>query len=447
MTGNAFLKRLKFQLDFLSAEDQKTVLAFYERKLKDTDALTEEAVVKSFGSPERIAAKLKDVFTGQSTACQAQEENFDGDAPSDQNSDSVAQADEIEESGFESESVAQKTEEDSAEHRTNVDLALETETKDEDLLMSDFECGEDRLQDTLPSENDESQKTQSEDDNQDEIDLIFSKPNSRENKAELVHSLENEEITPLFGEKVIIEQRSEPVEEIVLEPIDRENGLTPQEIENAKAETLEKAQKFDEDTFHDEEESGETKIEECSDDIDEEMSVEPFVTEDKDLSGTAVSPYQIDPLEEDAPVEYVGVFKKMFAKSTASKGTVSFLTVFLSILTFPLLILPFAAGIISYAALTLIIIFLSVLVFAIIAALVVGGVIELIYGFAMLFDTVSVALIEIGVGTVIFSFVTALTGLVYELLFGVMPKVIKFLTKKFKRYMKVLYCYLYGGNA
>jgi hypothetical protein len=84
---------------------------------------------------------------------------------------------------------------------------------------------------------------------------------------------------------------------------------------------------------------------------------------------------------------------------------------------------------------------------AIIALLVVGGVVELIHGLALLFETVSVALIEIGLGTVIFSFVIAVAALIYEFLFGIIPRVVVWMTKKFIHYTKHLFCFLYGGEA
>ena len=62
-----FLKRLMFQLDFLNEEDQKTVILFYEKKLSAAaDAAQEEEIVKTFGSPEHIAANLKETYLAQS---------------------------------------------------------------------------------------------------------------------------------------------------------------------------------------------------------------------------------------------------------------------------------------------------------------------------------------------------------------------------------------------
>ena len=125
----------------------------------------------------------------------------------------------------------------------------------------------------------------------------------------------------------------------------------------------------------------------------------------------------------------------------------SALTLLLSILVSPLLLLAFGAGVFVYVALSAVVIAVALLAFAIIAALVICGVVELIHGCALLFESVPVALIELGLGTVLFSLVTAISALVHEFLFGIVPKILKFLTVKFKRYMKVLYCYLYGGIA
>jgi hypothetical protein len=80
-------------------------------------------------------------------------------------------------------------------------------------------------------------------------------------------------------------------------------------------------------------------------------------------------------------------------------------------------------------------------------ALIIGGVIELIYGFTMFFNSVPVALIELGLGTVLFALVVASAALIYEFLFGILPKAIKKLTALCKKYLKKFCLYLYGGNA
>lgn len=435
MTGNAFLKRLKFQLDFLSPEDQKAVLSFYERKLIDADTLTEEeALVKSFGSPERIAQKLRDVFLGQTK--KAEEENFSEESIETTNADQPTHEND---SSLQNKIENTSLSDESKEGTQNVTEESSSLPFDSDVEVSLFE-------ESIATDEVDQNASDLTKQNDLEEDLIFSKPAIPENTPEIVQSLENKEITPLYGEKVAIEQKTEPIEEIILEPLDRENGFTTQEIEMAKAETLEKAQKFDENTYSEPESNPDKTDLEVSD--EESKTIEQAPT--TPIQEIPASIYELDPQDKEEANEtkkFTGLFKKMFASSSLSTGSITFFVVLLSVIVFPLLVLPFALGLICYIVLAAVILLLSLLVFILIAALVVGGIVELIYGFAMLFDTVSVALIEIGVGTVIFSIVTALTGLVYELLFGIMPRAIKLITKKFKRYMKVLFCYLYGGNA
>ena len=173
MTGIAFLKRLTFQLDFLNDQDKKTVLSFYEQKLQNAETLLEEeAIVRSFGTPEYIAKKLKSAYFSHLAAVESAKEN--------------ERVQEI--------SVSQNVE------TTEVNVG-----KSE----SDADAG--------------ANNVESED------DLIFSKQHAPQ-KSEMIHSLENKEVKTLYGEKVIIEDRIEPIEEIVIEPIDSENGLTEEEI-------------------------------------------------------------------------------------------------------------------------------------------------------------------------------------------------------------------------
>jgi hypothetical protein len=113
----------------------------------------------------------------------------------------------------------------------------------------------------------------------------------------------------------------------------------------------------------------------------------------------------------------------------------------------PVLLLILGVGIFLYAVLTLTLVSVAAVLFASMVALIVAGIVELIYGIMLLFDTVSVALIELGVGTVLFAAVTAVVALIYEVLFGWLPGALKGITFLLKRYLRWIITWLYGGRA
>ncbi len=432
MTGNAFLKRLRIQLDFLSPEDQEVVLDFYQKKLMQADTFTEEeAIVKSFGSPEHIAQKLKETFiqhlAAQKEAKDEHSEECIGCEPT--------PCDESEESEQSEESPSEK------EYPISSDISISEESSCEPTpspaaTVEKCDLTEDTFSpDPVDVSEDESAVENGEPslENQEE-DVIFSKGVTEEKAPEVIHSLENNEIKTLYGEKVVIEERTEPIEEFTLDPLDRENGLTQEEIENAKAETLEKAKHFQNETTA----------------IEEELEVDPMPKEEafEAVEELDAKPEDENALKKELPTERtIGIFERMFSGSNTSSGTVTFVTVLLSLILSPVLLLIFGLILAAYAIVTLAILLLSALLLALVVALIIAGVIELVYGFAALLDTVSVALIEIGLGTVLFSLVTAIAGLIYEFIFGVLPKTLVRLTRLCKKSLKAIKNYLYGGKA
>lgn len=440
MTGNSFLKRLMFQLDFLSPEDVKTVLSFYESKIALADTLTEEEeIVRSFGSPEHIAKKLKEAFDRQ----RAEKDSLANDAVSEEATES-ASLDPAEENGKD---IKVDIHEDDADplDEGEVEEAAILENADDAPQPSDEGVEISESVDTAPEE---------------EEDLIFSKPVTVEKAPEIVHSLENKEIKSLYGEKVVIEEKEEPVEEIVLEPIDDENGLTAEEIEQAKADTLEKAKNYttttielptmpesiEEDVVEDEsliEGKEEPEIKENVVVVEDEKAEVEEEEKEREI-------YSLDEEDEGEDVEkerVAGLFNRLFPATKLGNSASLTLKVLLSIIISPLLLIVFGAGIVTYLALTGVVVIVSALLALLMIALVLLGIVELVYGFAMLFDTVSVALIEIGVGTVLFALVTAAFAMIYELIMGVVPKTLKKFTHLMKRYFVHVRTYLYGGQV
>ncbi len=456
MTGNAFLKRLMFQLDFLNENDKKTVLCFYEKKLQEADTLLEEeSIVKGFGSPDHIAQKLKEAFLSQSAAAEETgEEDSDSDIEDSPSEDVALMKSDSDED------IATENQDEDFETDNEIEPLEEVSDNSSSVLANDdhsiTECSETDVAEYEPETQEESDE-----------DLIFSKPATIEKAPEIIHSMDDKETKTLFGEKVVIRDRETPIDEVVLEAIDEENGLTKEEIDAAKAETLEKANKYRTESFLVPKEINPKADDESDDPVAEEGGIpssdftegEPEKEEafpDEDSEKELESPKLAFPNDEESegikedtesePIKTVpGIFKKMFV--SLSPRLSNTLTILLSLLISPILVLLFGAGTLIYLTITVITLFFSLVLFALIAALIVLGVIELVYGVAMLFETVSVALIEIGLGTVLFSLVVAVAALIYEFFFGILPKGVKFFTRQFVRYCKSIYKFLYGGKA
>lgn len=267
------------------------------------------------------------------------------------------------------------------------------------------------------------------DGNKEDGDLIFSKPIQIEKASELVHSLEDHEVKTLYGEKVVIHNREiATTEEQVLEPIDQANGLTNEEILMAKAKTLEKTEGF----------STEKKPEKES---LEKTSGIPLEEDEQQPS------LESNVKTEAAKKDFIGIFNKIVPAEKYDKTTKIALIALLTLAVSPILIFIFGvflgiyAGLVAFTAATV------VLLFVLMILIVAVGVVELVHGFLVIFDSVEAALIELGFGTVLFSFVVAIAALIYEFIFGIVPKWLKWLTKFFIHYTRLLYCYLYGGKA
>ena len=145
--------------------------------------------------------------------------------------------------------------------------------------------------------------------------------------------------------------------------------------------------------------------------------------------------------------EFVGIFNKLLPSDKYDKTKKLSLLILLTVAISPILIficgliLSVYAGLVALTAIVVALLFLAMI------AIVAIGVVELVHGFLVLFDSVAAALIEIGFGTVLFSLVIAMAALIYEFIFGIVPKWLKWLTKYVIYYAKLLYCVIYGGKA
>jgi len=263
-------------------------------------------------------------------------------------------------------------------------------------------------------------------------DLIFSKPLSVEKSSKVVHSMEDHEVKTLYGEKVVVEGRVETKVKTIEEPIDEANGLTTEEIRIAKKKTLEKTEAF----------------------TDEAPKI------DEDPAETDPSPATSIPLEEEAcddpsekkskqtaKKEFFGLFNRILPNGKFKKSSKMLLLILLTLAVSPIILAAFGFVLTVYAALVGFTALVVCALFALMIGSIAIGVVELVHGFLVLFDSVAAALIELGFGTVLFSFVIAIAALIHEFIFALVPKWIKWITKIFVRHTKFLYCYLYGGKA
>ncbi len=268
-------------------------------------------------------------------------------------------------------------------------------------------------------------------DEDDDDDLIFTKPHAAPKASEVIHSLENREVKTLYGEKVIIEKKSEKIEEFVLEPIDEDNGLTQEEIEHAKEETLEKVKMFHTDSLDG---LSQSPDEEKSDEVPPQSKV---IIEEDDSQSFDKS--------KETPQKKNGIFSSLFSFLHLPKKSHLFFAVLFSVILSPILLAVFGFGILAYSAVAALIVLLGIVLFALMIVLVIIGVLELVYGFLILFDNVTIALIELGLGTILFALVTAIAALIYEFLFAVTPRILKKISRFYSNCTKNLFQWLYGG--
>lgn len=437
MTGSAFLKRLSIGLDFLPEEQRETVLQYYRDKLSFADTISEEEeIVKHFGTPDAICKKLREAVESREEAEIAPEQD---DAP---------------------EEAPMQEEDLTALPKAEAD-PTRTVQEDEDLTE-------------IPA----PERTDGKEISDTPEDVIFSKPPAEEEGHELVQSMDDHESFNLYGKKVDVKKDPDKIE-LPAEVDD----LTPEELELAKQSALEKAKRFDEEVLGEETpdeqsdassdpesegsaaETGEERSDgseketdsdigdkaetEREDAIPEVIDPDPPAKEEKHTDGETEENAAFFPDEDEEELvvtrEYPGIFRKLFPG--LSDSGILILKILFSVIFSPLLLLVFGTGIALYAGLTVAIALIALVLFLLMVAFIIGGVVELIYGVTQLFYAVSVGLIEIGLGTVLFGIVTAVVGLIYEFLFGVVPKTLKGLTRLCKKYLRLLAAVIYGGRA
>ncbi|MPN43427.1 hypothetical protein SDC9_190987 [bioreactor metagenome] len=69
------------------------------------------------------------------------------------------------------------------------------------------------------------------------------------------------------------------------------------------------------------------------------------------------------------------------------------------------------------------------------------------YGIIMLFQNITIALIEIGIGTMVFSIVIAIVGIGYQLVAGLIPAIIGKLSALYKYGLQILKAYFFGTSS
>ncbi|MBE6551808.1 MAG: hypothetical protein E7665_06715 [Ruminococcaceae bacterium] len=127
-----------------------------------------------------------------------------------------------------------------------------------------------------------------------------------------------------------------------------------------------------------------------------------------------------------------GLFGIILKKLNVSKQMRPVVFTLLLILFTPLLLVLTALLFMLYVASIAVILSIAIFLFLLVVIPVVIAVIDMSYGIIMLFSNITAALIEIGIGTMIFGVVIALIGFGYQLVAGAIPSILKKLTALYK---------------
>lgn len=451
MTKREFISFVESSLDFLDSKEKETALAFFSEKFSlCTSEDDENAIIEAFGDPSKFVEKFKADHRSFQKSKKNKEktikkyldsrfrqnapvlgEKVDQDYLAGQNSEQIDPA--SNEGTKESpQKRTPKKKKNAKEIKKENEKQNEEENKTENVKADDQDSKVD--QEAEINEQKESA----------EPSKIEAKENFLKSISDAFSSLKNNVILPLlnkFNSKT--NQTGTHNEEAGLEPIDEANGLTAEEIDLAKAETLEKANSFYE---HEEEilsAVNEEKDFTVGSENEEERNEDtaPIPLEEEEETGKKI---KIPKLPE---IVYPGLFNQFVPKDKYNDYARIGLLALLTLAVSPALAVAIGLVLFVYAALVAFTLTVAGGFFAIMIVLIACGIVELVHGFLLIFDSVPAALIEIGFGTVLFSIVTAISALVYEFVFGIVPKWLKWITSVFIRYTKLLFCYLYGGKA
>ena len=119
----------------------------------------------------------------------------------------------------------------------------------------------------------------------------------------------------------------------------------------------------------------------------------------------------------------------------------------LYILFSPVFLLLSIALALVYSAAFVAILLCAAILCVIEAALILVSVAELVYALISFVQSIPIALIELGLGTVLISLVTAITALVYQLLTGAIPSAMKKITKLCKHSFRFCRDFFFGSKG
>ncbi len=480
MTKTEFFDFIESSIDFLEAKEKEVVLTFFEKKfsLCSTDD-DEKMTIEAFGELEEFIEKFRTDYRsfkktkkGKDKAINNYlESRFRHIAPkkADENDNNIS-----EDSNCEENKISEENKKDKKGSKKNKKGsepvacdAVEEITATEDKATDTDKNSSKKKSKKKNKKNDSSAEEKAE-------DTAKSEPSeNKETNSDEIKNEEKKEKTPLPVKEIAISfltktktffinfakstmllvrkissklSKNNVSDETVLEPIDEANGLTAEEIDLAKAETLEKANSFYEKEDEILNAVNEEKVFSSDDDgsseeDDKANSAKPIPLEEEVKNGKKIK------LPKIPEVVYPGLFNQFIPKDKYDKKARLGLLALMTLAVSPALLAAFTAVLFVYAALVAFTLSVSLCLFAVMVVFIAIGIVELVHGLLLLFDCVPAALIEIGFGTMLFSIVVAIGAMVYEFMFGVVPKWLKWITAIFIRYTKLLFCYLYGGKA
>lgn len=167
---------------------------------------------------------------------------------------------------------------------------------------------------------------------------------------------------------------------------------------------------------------------------------------------TGCNPY----IEEDDYEEYDGqqvinieenesIFAIIIKRLNVSRGAAPFIFILLLLVSLPIVLIMLSVALIIYAAayavLGAVILAVMLIAFAFIAL----GVVGLVNAIVTLFKQIPLGILEIGLSTIAFAAAIAVLAISYQLIFGVVASVSRFITVKFKSVLRKIKSFILGS--
>lgn len=164
-------------------------------------------------------------------------------------------------------------------------------------------------------------------------------------------------------------------------------------------------------------------------------------------------PYKKNPSPNQAdagnkpPKAYPGITNLLLDRMNLKGGQRKTVKVALWILFSPVFVLLGLLLACLFAAALLGIVLCALIMLTLEAGLILIAVVEIVYALISFFTSIPVALIELGLGTVLISLVVAVTALVYQLFIGILPSALRRVNLLRKKSFSFFFAFFYGRKG